>query len=69
MAMNLPLCLISAVVLETISFSDPFDPRIGVMGWLTTKQIGLQVMLVCGRAADIPIPSIVFFFYVYFNRH
>lgn len=46
---NLPLVLIAAVSLEDISFTRPFDPRVGALGWLTPQQIGLQLFIsVCG---------------------
>ena len=31
--MNLPMVLVAAVMLEKISFTDPFDPIIGALGW------------------------------------
>jgi hypothetical protein len=42
-ATNLPLVLIAAVALERISFTHPFDPHVGALGWLTREQIGEAV--------------------------
>ena len=49
MLVNLPISLTLAVALERCSFASPFDPRRGVIGWLTKAQIGKQLFIsVCG---------------------
>jgi drug/metabolite transporter (DMT)-like permease len=45
MVVNLPMSLAAAMILEDISFSRPFDPAVGVLGWLTREQIGLQLFI------------------------
>ena len=46
---NLPMVLVAAVLLEDVSFTRPIDPHVGSLGWLTSRQIGLQLFIsVCG---------------------
>jgi drug/metabolite transporter (DMT)-like permease len=45
MVVNLPMSLAAAMILEDISFARPFDPAVGVLGWMTREQIGLQLFI------------------------
>jgi hypothetical protein len=33
---------------QEVSFSEPFDARIGVLGWITAQQVGYQVFISAG---------------------